>query len=78
MLATILLFALRKAMACRYDGAPNLDYSFPKDFGMESEPFSFRSGKWLLRGERVLPKGEPKALVVFFHGLGAGHTAYTQ
>lgn len=78
MLATILLFALRKAMACRCDGAPNLDYSFPKDFGMESEPFSFRSGKWLLRGERVLPKGEPKALVVFFHGLGAGHTAYTQ
>ena len=78
MFSLILLAAIKKSMACRYDGAPNLRYFTPADFGMKCEPFSFKSGKWLLRGERVFPEGEPKALLVFFHGLGAGHSAYTQ
>ena len=63
----------------RADGNPNLYERFPEEFGCASRPFSFYSGKNKLYGE-VISYGEkpPKAIVVFFHGLGGGRTSYTQ
>ena len=77
MFAFILQKALRKAMDFRFDGSPNLRYFDEKDFNISAEPISFHSGKWLLRGKKYFVEGlVPKAIVVFFHGAGAGHSAY--
>ena len=77
MLSLVLLKALAKAMDFRFDGVPALCYFDEKDFNICAEPFSFRSGKWLLRGKKYyLPNIEHKALITFFHGAGAGHSAY--
>ena len=79
ILDRILLSALKKAMAFRCDGQPQLSYFWPEEYGVSSTPFSFRSGKWTLRGNRYfVPSMSPKALVVFFHGIGAGANAYMQ
>lgn len=70
---------IRKNLGFRGDGAPQLMYFKGEDFGVYTSPFSFYSGKWELRGERYfLGKGPYKALIVFFHGLGAGHRAYSR
>lgn len=64
-------------MGMRFDGIPCLRYFDEADFGISAEPFSFRSGKWLLRGKKYFLAGvQPKALITFFHGAGAGHSAY--
>ena len=79
MLSLILLKAIRKAFGFRSDGEPQLHYFEPEDYGIETEAFSFYSGKNLLRGRKFkLPNVSPRAIVVFFHGLGAGYTAYAQ
>lgn len=78
MLSTILLKALQKAMDFRFDGQPCLSYFDEKDVGISAEPFSFLSGKCLLRGKKYFLDGQKhKAVVIFFHGAGAGHSAYT-
>lgn len=78
MLSLLLLAALKKAMDFRGDGAPQLRYFSGEDFGVSTSPFSFIYKKHLLRGERFfLPNRPYKGVVVFFHGIGAGHTAYS-
>ncbi len=70
---------LRKAFSFRGDGAPRMRYPYPQDFGAEGLSFSFYSGKNLLRGGKYfVGKGPYLGVVIFFHGLGAGHTAYSQ
>lgn len=79
MIVALFLSALRKGMEFRCDGVPAFRYYPGEAFGVATKPFSFRSGKWLLRGERYfLPGTSYKGVMVFFHGLGAGHTAYSQ
>lgn len=79
MISSILLKSIQKTFAYRGDGAPQLRYFFAREYGVSTEDFSFRSGRWLLRGKKhFVPGVKPKAIVVFFHGLGAGYTAYTQ
>ena len=72
--------AFTKGLGGRGDGTPNLRYFKPSSFGVDGEePFEFISGENVLRGSRYFVKGMPiKGLLVFFHGLGAGHTAYSQ
>lgn len=68
---------LRKMCCRRYDGSPAFPYWRAKDFGVSEERFSFRSGKNLLSGSRYFKEGvAPKALIVFFHGLGDGRASY--
>lgn len=77
MISAFLLSALRKAMDFRCDGQPQLTYFSPEDYGVSSSPFSFRSGKCLLRGNRYFIKEDNyKGVAVFFHGIGAGANAY--
>ena len=78
MLSFVLGHFLHKTFQIRYDGSPQLEYFAADDFGCSSIPFSFRSGKWLLRGEKIFVGdiNSAKKVLVFFHGAGAGHTAY--
>ncbi len=79
MFSLLLLLALKKAMNFRSDGAPQLCYFPGEYFGVKTSPFSFLYKKHLIRGERFfLPSESYKGVVVFFHGMGAGYTAYTQ
>lgn len=79
MLSSLLLAGIRKAFGFRSDGQPQLYYLSAEECGVETEDFSFYSGKNLLRGKKHFLRGfTPKAIVFFFHGLGAGYTAYTQ
>lgn len=72
-----LTLMVRKAGYWRSDGSPALPYWRARDFGLNEEPFSFKSGKWVLHGSRYTFGGEaPKALVVFFHGIGDGRASY--
>lgn len=73
---SLLSTAFRKAMG-RGDGLPSLAYFPLSYFGVEAKPYSFKSDGNLLRGEVGIPCGEPKAVIVFFHGLGAGYTSYS-
>ncbi len=77
ILLSIVGHTINKAHHLRYDGNPRLDYLYPEDLGILHDDFSFRSGRYLLRGSRYWAIGKPtKALVVFFHGIGAGRNAY--
>ena len=67
-----------KMFGGRGDGSPALTYFTADDYGVRSRPFSFLSGKNLLRGEAYFVDESPKkGLVVFFHGLSAGRSSYT-
>lgn len=72
--------ALKKVYGRRFDGAPTLPYARARDFNIEEERFTFSSEKgWILSGSRYYKKGlKPKALVVFFHGLGDGRASYVR
>ncbi|HIY96710.1 MAG TPA: lysophospholipase [Candidatus Borkfalkia excrementigallinarum] len=65
----------------RYDGNKNLRYFSAGDFqGLLAESIEFSSDKGqTLRGYlyRDANTKSPKALIIFSHGYGAGHTAYT-
>ena len=79
MFSLLLLAALKKAMNFRSDGHPQLRYFYGKDFGVSSSKFSFLYKGHVLRGERFFAsEGDYKGVVVFFHGMGAGYTAYSQ
>ena len=71
-------FLMHKAMGWRGDGTPNLPNRVPEHWpGLNHDDFSFRAGKWVLRGSRYhFGPGPYKGLIVFFHGISAGHTAY--
>ncbi len=69
--------SLKPFFGVRYDGSPSFPYWRCEDFGVEEKRFSFTSGKWKLRGSKYFVKGsKPKALVIFFHGLGDGRASY--
>ena len=79
ILDPIFASAFRKALGGRGDGDPWLKYFYGEDFGVKTASFSFRSGKWTLRGHKYFVNDGPyKGLLVFYHGLGAGHTSYSQ
>ena len=64
----------------RLSGNPLVRYFEAKDFeGLTAEPVRFKSYKGVeLRGFWYKKEGvEPRAVVVFAHGYGAGHLAYT-
>ncbi len=79
MLSFIVGKAIHSNFALRYDGNPKLRYETAEEAGCNSKPFSFYSGKNLLRGEKLYVGDIAKCqkALVFFHGIGAGHTAYT-
>ncbi len=72
--------ALKKVYGRRFDGAPTLPYARARDFNIKEERFSFPTEKgWILFGSRYYKKGaKPKALIVFFHGLGDGRASYVR
>ena len=80
MLITSLLIrhSLARLHRARSDNSPAFPFYGPASLGLKEQPFSFRSGPWLLRGSFYW-KGDAfpeKPLVVFFHGLGSGRIAY--
>lgn len=72
--------AIKAIYGRRFDGAPSLPYARAKDFGIEEKRFSFETDKHhILYGSKYFKKGvKPKALVVFFHGLGDGRASYVR
>ena len=69
--------SLNKTLNHRWDGCPTLPYYSAEDLGLEEEGFSFLDEKYLIDGSRYYVKGlTPKALIVVFHGIGAGRNAY--
>ncbi|MCR5491918.1 MAG: lysophospholipase [Bacilli bacterium] len=80
MLLTLIVgLGFRKALSWRGDGLPHMHYFTPAEYGVEGyEPFEFKSCGYTLRGAKYFVPGvAPKAIVIFFHGIGAGHTAYS-
>ena len=87
--AAIILMLLALALARRadrhffgrrFDGNPYVHYWTAKDFdGLQAEPVSFLSASGqALRGFVYRQSGTAqRALIVFAHGYGAGHLAYT-
>jgi len=65
----------------RCEGNPNLKYFTADDFEeLEAKKIEFKSNKGqLLRGNIYTNKNEKnyKGLVIFVHGMGAGHLSYT-
>ena len=63
----------------RYEGNPHLKYFRAEDFeGLSAEKISFPSDRGqTLRGFLYSRGDSPKGLIVFSHGFGAGHLAYT-
>lgn len=69
----------KKVFGMRCDGQPGISYFTHHDFpGLQMEPFSFQNKKGnTLRGgifSYDIEKKEP--LIIFFHGMGGGYTAY--
>lgn len=80
MLITSLLIkrSLSKLHRDRSDNSPAFPFYEPASLGLKEKPFSFRSGRWLLRGSFYWKGDEfpEMPLIVFFHGLGSGRIAY--
>ncbi|MDD6808430.1 MAG: alpha/beta fold hydrolase [Oscillospiraceae bacterium] len=78
ILLTGLIF--RSLYGKRCDGNPNLKYFTHEDFeGLKAEPVEFpnKFGQ-TLRGNIYSRTEEPKALIVFSHGMFGGHLSYTR
>ena len=68
----------QKYMPSRQEGTPYLKYLTEDDFSdWKSEPFSFKRNKLVLRGRKYWCVDKPKAILIFFHGMGNGHYSYT-
>lgn len=79
---TLVYLAVTKRMYIRYNGHPLLKYFTHEDFpGLKAEAISFTSkNKITLRGF-IYSTAEVKdfsKVIIFFHGLGNGHLAYTK
>ena len=73
----ILLILLLKNGRTRYDGSPSLPYFNSEDLGLNEQRFYFYSGKNKLYGSKYFKNQvKIKGIIIFFHGLGAGRTAY--
>ena len=57
ILLSIIGHTINKAHHLRYDGNPRLDYYYPEDLGLCHDDFSFKSGRFLLRGSRLRVAG---------------------
>lgn len=72
---------LKHALNKRGDGSPALRYFHSEDFsGLVGDPIQFLGNKkQVLRGYLYYQKRFTsfKELIIFTHGIGAGHTAYT-
>mgnify|MGYP002623764248 CR=1 FL=1 len=67
----------QKIMPSRQDGGPVLKLFTLEDYpDMNGDRFSFYSGDNLLQGYKYFDKPPYKGIIVFFHGMGAGHNAY--
>ena len=82
----MLLFSkmiLNTVFGKRCDGNPNLKYFTVDDFeNLEAEKIEFKSDKGqILRGNiytsNKIKEKDIKGLIVFVHGMGAGHLSYT-
>jgi uncharacterized protein len=79
LLYLLIVSFMKRDVIHRMDGSPAFPYWKAKDLGVEEEVFSFFSGRWKLYGSRYfVGKGPYKALVVFYHGIGAGRNAYVE
>ena len=78
MLISLYVYSIiRKICGKRYDGSPAFPYWRADDFDITEERFSFYSAERRLSGSKYFKKGiDPKAIVVFFHGLGDGRASY--
>ncbi len=78
----LLLFLLavivdKIAFGKRADKNPLLKYFIAQDFGMTCEEVSVKDGKTLLRGYIYRKQVTSGKLIIFCHGMGPGHIAYT-
>ena len=72
------LYAAHKLFDRRYNGNPHVKYFTADDFeGLRAEPITFSARGQTLSGFVYSREGEKRAAVIFSHGFGAGHTAYT-
>ena len=72
------VYAVHKIYGRRYNGNPHIKYFSANDFeGLSAEPVDFLSGDVTLRGYIYARQGQSKGVIIFSHGFGAGHTAYT-
>jgi uncharacterized protein len=79
LLYLLIVSFMRHDVIHRWDGSPAFPYWSAKDLGVGEENFSFVSGRWMLSGSRYfVGPGPYKALVVFYHGIGAGRNAYVE
>ena len=63
----------------RSDGSPAYPYFLERQFNVEKKDFSFRSGRWILRGSRYhFGPGPYRGVLIFFEGIGSGRNAYTK
>jgi pimeloyl-ACP methyl ester carboxylesterase len=61
----------------RSDGSPAYPYFVERQFNVKKEDFSFRSGRWILRGSRYhFGPGPYRGVLIFFEGIGSGRNAY--
>lgn len=69
-------FTDRMVFGKRYDKNPNLKYFSAEDFNLSAEAVSLPKGLkgYIYRKSEALQK---EGLIIFCHGMGAGHIAYT-
>ena len=61
----------------RSDGSPAFPYFSERQFNVNREDFSFRSGSWMLHGSRYRAHAGPyRGILIFFPGIGSGRNAY--
>ncbi len=79
LLFALAAFTLKVAFGSRCDKDPNLYYRLPEEFSLKFEPVKVMQGKLALNGFIYTSGNVDKVdnLVIFCHGLGAGHIAYT-
>ncbi|MDE7452804.1 MAG: hypothetical protein K2N22_00160 [Clostridia bacterium] len=76
----LLLFAVivdKIAFGKRADKNPLLKYFTSKDFGLSCEPVSINDAKTTLHGYIYKKQVTSNKLIIFCHGMGPGHIAYT-
>lgn len=78
----MILYFLHKGMkrltGVRYDSTALLPYHHASTFSVKEERFSFLSKKRRLYGSRYYVDNNPKAIIMFFHGLGDGRASYVK
>ncbi|MDE6868436.1 MAG: lysophospholipase [Clostridia bacterium] len=80
VLLLLFLFAVlidKFAFGRRADKNPLLKYFTADDFGLTAKPVCVNDGKTVLRGFIYSKKVTSNNLIIFCHGMGPGHIAYT-